>query len=85
VKDVLRAGTWVKLTTEGEEAFPIYVGKAGRLEGYERVGFARVLFDEPRAIVRLNASLIEARDPVIKKRRKRKLLRAAFDLIRGKP
>lgn len=55
---VLRAGTRVRLTTEGAETFPNLAGVVGRLEGYNAPGLARVLFDGRKSVIELDASYL---------------------------
>lgn len=96
---VIRAGRRVKMSAEGLAVFPAYEGLAGALEGYDRVGLARVRFDGMGTAINLDLSFIEEIDapalhirresPSAKRNRiiveRRKIVHKAFLLVRKNP
>lgn len=96
---VLRAGTAVRMNEDGRATFPTQANKIGELEGYERVGLARVRFEGNVQATVLDASYLEAATAPVPRRtgesanakrqriivENRKIVRAAFDLIRRDP
>lgn len=60
--DVIRAGERVRMNAAALEVFPRYEGMAGKLEGYDRVGLARVRFDGRAAAIQIDASYLERDD-----------------------
>jgi hypothetical protein len=89
---VLRAGTRVRLTSEGAELFPADKELCGELLGYNDPTTARVLFEGRDTPIEVPGSFLEPAEHAVSQRQKnlairknRKLLRAAYDLIRHNP
>lgn len=93
---VIRAGTVVRLTAEGAKTFPAQAGMSGELIGYNSPTQARVLFHGTGTPIVLHRDYLE---PAVKDQRRRsavtqrneeilarrKLIRAAFDIVRHDP
>ncbi len=94
---VIRAGKRVCLNSGGESQFPNLIGKTGLLKGYNAPFMARVLFEGYSVAILLHCSFLrevldgtqKPESPSTKRRRealeRRRLIRAAFDVIRHDP